>query len=219
MTNREIITLNNQFRESEDGGGDSLDLAKLLFLLKKSIPVIILLFIAGITTSYIIVRYTKPLYQSESVIKLDFESKANSLGLVQNSQIQNNLNDISGEIELLKSRLFLSRVVSEINYPVSYHFYGTYLTDEKYNSSPIEVSFKIKNPGFYDRSIDILLTNEKDFELSFEYGDKMFSKTYQFGEEISTEDFNFLIEKTPNFQKEMFGKYFFKINSQEALIR
>lgn len=163
-------------------------------------------------------RYTKPLYESSSVIKLDFKSEATSLGLVSNGPVQQDLSGISGEIEILKSKLFLDLVVNAIKYDVSYHFYGRYLTDERYGNSPFVVSHRIKNGTLYDKPIDILLINSSEFVITYNIG---VEKTIRgsFGEDIRTEDLNILVEKTKSFSENTLGKYFFIINSKEALLR
>ncbi len=176
------------------------------------------MFILGISISYLYVRYTKPVFQSDSIIKLNFESEANTLGLVSNTGLQQGLNDISGEIELIKSNIFLSRAVDELNYPVSYFIRGRYLVDERYKNSPFDVSFKIKNQNFLNKEFDVFITNPETFQLSYDQDSKKIISEYEFGEEISNDNFNFLIEKTDFFNEDLFGRYYFIVNSKESLV-
>src|SRR5688572_20345556 len=60
--------------------------------------------------AYLVVRYTKNLYDSTSVIKLDVKKEATEFG-IKNPMENQSLNLISGEIEIIQSRLFLSRAV------------------------------------------------------------------------------------------------------------
>jgi tyrosine-protein kinase Etk/Wzc len=57
--------------------------------------------------AYIVVRYTKNLYESNSVLKLDVKKEATEFG-IKNPIENQNLNLISGEIEIIQSRLFLN---------------------------------------------------------------------------------------------------------------
>ena len=196
---------------------ETFDLGKLLFTLKKSIVWILIFVTLTVTGAYLIVRYTKPLYEASSVIKLDFVSEANTLGLVNTGALQNDLSGISGEIEILKSKLFLRRVVEAINYDVAYHFRGRYLTDERYNNSPFVISHKIKNPVLYDKSIDIEVFNDQEFEITHPLNGEKIRGT--FGKGISTTEMNLLVEKTTFFNSSVSGTYYFVINSHEALIR
>ena len=213
-SNNPILT-----QTESNGTADSFDLGKLLFTLKKSIIWIVIFVLLSVFGAYLIVRYTKPVYESSSLIKLDFESEASTLGLVRNGPLQQDLSGISGEIEILKSKLFLRKVVQAINYDVSYHFYGRYLTDERYRNSPFIVSHKVKNLGFYDTPIDLKIVSDNEFEISYPSSDGNTIKG-RFGQDIATEDLNLLVEKTSFFDASLIGgSYFFVINSDDALIR
>ena len=109
MNNQDIISQNQTLERQTSP--DPIDLGKLWLIAQKSLWIVLLIFALAVSLGFLVVRYTKPVFESESIIKLKFESEANNLGLVQNSNIQNNLDDISGEIELIKSKLFLSKVI------------------------------------------------------------------------------------------------------------
>ena len=193
---------------------ESFDFNKLVFVFRKSIIWFLLIFFICLSSGYLSVRYTKPVFESSSLIQLDFKSEANNLGLV-NRDVMKDLDGISGEMELLKSRLFLTEVATAVNYNVSYHFYGRYLTDERYKTSPFEVSYKVKNPVFYNRPIDVVIMDKNRFELL--EAENSFG-VFQFGQDIETPEFNLLIEKTNFFQEDSKGRYFFKMNDIEALV-
>lgn len=197
---------------------ETIDFHKLLTLARRSIIFILAFFALGIAIPYLYIRYTKPTYQSSAVIKLNFKNEATNLGLVTNSGVQQDLNDISGEIELIKSKLFLGRVANVLDYDVSVFVYGTYLTDERYKNSPIDFEYNIKNFSYYNNPIDIRLSNENNFELSYTKDGKRLEKTYQFGESITNEDFDLKITKSENFNSGMYANYYFIFNSQEAII-
>lgn len=195
---------------------ESFDLERFWYVLKSSKFWIAGLIILTTALSYIYVRYTKPLYNSESTIKLHFESEANVLGLVEvNAQ---ELNEISGEIELIKSKLFLSRVAKASGIDISYHVYGRYLTDERYANSPFVVSYKIYNNDFYNTPFDIVFDGDDKFVLSYNKGGEKISQSYAFGQDIKTKDFNLLIQPTNLFRSGDGNKYFFIIHSEDALV-
>ncbi|MBE63880.1 MAG: tyrosine protein kinase [Flammeovirgaceae bacterium] len=198
---------------------NAFDLVKFLHTVKKSLIWVVLLFIVAGTGAFLFVRYTKPLFESQSLLKLDIESEATSLGLASANYESAALNNLSGEIELLKSKLFFSKVISVANLDVSYHYYGRYLTDERYKNSPFVVSYKLHNGSYYNRSFDLEIFDENQFNLIYDRNGELVSETFRYGEEISTSDFNLLIEKTKNFNfPEVSGTYFFVINSEDALI-
>ncbi len=132
--------------ENTQGGDEifnSFDLEKFLFILRKSLLWIFLFIAASVSLAFVYVRYTKPVFQSTSLLKLDFESEATTLGLT--SGFKGTMGTgLSGEIELLRSKLFVAKVVDVVDLDVSYYYYGRYLTDERYRNSPFVVSYKIK---------------------------------------------------------------------------
>lgn len=198
---------------------NAFDLEKFLLSVKSSLLWIALIFVFAGSVAFLIVRYTKPLYESQSVLKLDMESEASSLGLASENFGQTGMNNISGEIELLKSKLFFNKVISVANLEVSYHFYGRYLTDERYRNSPFVVSYKLHNAQYYDRPFDLEILDETSYRLSYHKGSQQVNEEHAFGEEIRNADFNLLIEKTRFFQfPQVSGTYFFTINSNDALI-
>jgi len=213
--------VNQQFshvnKQPEDELLNSFDPEKFLGIVKKSWPWITAFFVLSISLAYLYVRYTKPLFESSSIIKLNFESEANTLGLASNLE-SIKLNELSGEIEILKSKLFLSRVVDVVGFDVSYVYYGTYLTDERYNNNPFVVSYKVKDGKYYDRPFDLEIIDENRFSLGYEEGGVAAKEEFKFGEPINTSGFNFLIEKTGHFTEDASGPYFFTINSKSALI-
>ena len=190
----------------------TFDVEKFKLILRKSWVYIIIFLFITCALAYSYVRWTKPVYESSSVVKLNFESDASVLDI--SSPVLKQEAEISGEIELLKSRLFFSRVVDEVDLDVSYFRYGRLLDDERYGVNPFEVAYKIKNTSLYNRPIDINLINNDRFKLLI----NGIEKEYEFGEEINTEDYNLLISKTKHFNDQAFGRYYFIINTNDALV-
>lgn len=191
----------------------SFDIEKFKVILRRSWVFITLFLFTTCALAYLYIRYTKPLYESASIIKLNFESEASMLNI--SSPVAKQEGEISGEIELLKSPLFFSKVVDAVDLQVSYYRYGRLLDDEKYGTSPFTVSYKIKNQQYYNMPIDIELLDDKRFLLTLN-GQQ---REYRFGEDISTPDVNLLVEKTAHFGEYALGRYYFIINSKEALIQ
>ena len=196
---------------------ESFDVERFWYVLKSSKFWLIGFVLLTTSLAYVYVRYTKPVFNSESIIKLDFESEANVLGLVEVVNTQER-NEISGEIELIKSKLFLSRVAEAAKMDVSYHVYGRYLTDERYRNSPFIVSYKIHNSSFYNRPFDIEFGAEDSFNLSYLSQGEEVKRMFNFDEEIKTKDFNLHVQRTEYFDPKDENKYFFVISSRDALI-
>ncbi len=204
-----------------DSGNDflsNIDFGKAKLILKKSLLWVLLIILTTNSLAYLYLRYTKPVFESESIIKLEVQSDAAILG-ISNPAIGPDISGLSGEIELLRSKLFFTRVADVINYNVSYHYYGRYLTDERYKNCPFEVSFKVLDPDIYDKPIDIEILDDTNYILKYQYRGNDVRSQYKFGDEIAATPFNLLIDKTNHYNDQTGpGKYYFTINSQQAVI-
>lgn len=199
-----------------DSPVDTLDMGKLWRIVKKNIVWLLLIFLLTNVVAYLYIRWTRPKYESHSVVKLDVESKANILGFNTASQ---NLDDLAGEIELLKSNLFFNKVVDAVDMDVSYYAYGRILFQERYENSPFQVQYEVFNPAFYDRPIDLDILNEEQFVLSYAAGEEPVSRAYSFGEEVTTPDYRLVVSLTEHYTAGRDeGSYYFTINSDRALV-
>jgi len=199
-------------------GFSSFDTQKFLRILRKSIPVILLILATGITISILIVRYTKPEYQSSSILKLDIKSEASVLGLSSMEEAQN-FNTISSEIELLRSRLFFNKVLDAIDLNVSVYAIGNILNDERYSNSPFNIEYKILNHSFYNKQFFIDVLANRRYKLTYSVGNNNIEGEYDFGETISNENFTLKIATSNDFMDDIQGEdFFFIIHSRNAQV-
>ena len=86
--------------------------------------------------AYFFLRYTKPVYESSMMIQLDNEDNAAEVLAVKNINIKE---DISSDVELMRSQFMFERAIQRINYNVSIFSKGSVLTEEKFNSSELNI--------------------------------------------------------------------------------
>ncbi len=97
-----------------------------------------------LSMSYFYLRYTKPTFESTMVIQIDNEDNARDIIDIEN--INSKQNDISSEVELMRSQLMFEKAIQRINYNVSLYSKGQVLIEEKYNSSTFNVlPFELKD--------------------------------------------------------------------------
>lgn len=208
----------NQNPEEESNFLNEVDFEKVFNVLRKSLLSIVIILILSVALSILYLRYTPPIYESESILKLNVKKEASVLSFI-GDRGERDINNLSGEIELLKSRLLLDRVVKKLNNPVSYFAYGQFMNSERYKNSPFNVDFEIFNPGFYDRVFDLNIISEKEYELSYSVEGETIKERYKFGHPVSNKNFTFLIKLTDSFSE--IGNttnYYFIINSHQASI-
>ncbi|MFN6943722.1 MAG: GumC family protein [Cytophagaceae bacterium] len=209
----------SNYEEDSDNFLNDFDLAKFLVVTYKSIVWIILLLVICITASFLFIRYTKPVYQSSATLKLDLKTEAGVLGLekFKEGQTQNKLSNISGEIELIKSNLIYDKLIDYIDLNISYYQYGNILYEERYKSSPFQVEYEIKNPGYYDTKFDVKILNEKEFIMSHIKNGVETSGKFYFNKLIEDSSFTFRVSLTKFYNPELAPNYFFTINSKQHL--
>ncbi len=194
---------------------ESVDFEKLWRVFRKNLIWVLLIFIAAFTVAYTIIRYTKDLFEASSVIQLDVQSDASVLGF---RSFDDDINDLSREIELIKSKLFFSKVVEAVQLDVGYFQYGDILYEERYNNNPFEVSYNIKNPDYYNLTFDLEILNKNDFALHYNLGSNQISRVYHFGDTIKNDNFTFFITLTQSYDPKIENKYFFRIYNEQSQI-
>lgn len=194
-----------------------IDWFKLNVVLRKSLLWIAVIFIVVLSVSFLVIRYTKPLYESSSEIKLGIEDQTNILKL-PDIERTNSYALMSSEMELIKSRLFFNKVIESVRLNPQYFTYGQILDDEKYANSPFTVDYELKNFLFYNKPIDITILDTERFELSYSKDEQLVKTEYHFGDTIDTPDFTFLVTLNPIWNSSMGGAHYFIIRSHDALI-
>ena len=200
---------------AEEPRPEGIDPKKAWLTVRRKAGWLALILLLTNLAAYLYVRYTRPVYESHSELKLNIKSEANLLGL---NTVTQNLDNLAGEIELLKSNLFFSKVVDAARMDVSYYVYGRVLFQERYGNSPFRVEYTIKNSAFYDRPLDVEIINQDQYVLSYTEGEETITRAYRFGEEIETPDYRFVISLTEHYAP---GRddlaYYFTINSDRAM--
>lgn len=199
--------------------GGEIDIEKLYTVLSKSWLWIILIVISTNLSAYLVIRWTKPLFESYSDLKLNVKNDANFLGFLEVNEEQN-LNNLSGEIELIKSKLFFDKVIKTLDLDISYYAVGNILEDEKYRSPPFKVEYTFLNNWAYDQQFTVAISNENEFILGYPDKTQIPDQICRFGEAIQNE--HFALRLTMNLPLNELDKdqlYSFKINSQNNLLK
>jgi tyrosine-protein kinase Etk/Wzc len=196
----------------------SFDPGKFNAVLRKSFPWILLLFLIAFSTSFLVIRYTKPLYESRSVLKLDIKSEASLLGL-NNLDEEKSYNNLLSEIELLKSKLFYNKIIDAVDLNVNVFTIGNILDDERYHNAPFKVEYKLEHPEMFDLRFRVQILNPRSFNLSYTFQGKNYNSNHDFGETIRTDNYEIRLLKTPFYDPDARdSEFFFRINSRSALL-
>jgi tyrosine-protein kinase Etk/Wzc len=166
--------------------------------------------------AYLAIRYSKNLYESTSVLKLDVNEQATDFGIKSSIVDDQNVNLIAGEIEIIQSRLFLTRVLDSAGLEVSYYSVGRVLDDELYQTRPFKLSYKARNENFLNSRINFETTEGDQFVLNFTNGSG--NVTAHYDEWIKLDGIDLKLEKNDQFIQGDEVGYYFIINTKEALL-
>jgi capsular exopolysaccharide synthesis family protein len=162
------------------------------------------------------VRYTKNLYESSSELKLDVKDDATALGI--KSVVEDpNVNLLSGEIEIIQSKLFLTQVLHAAPIGVSYYSMGRVLNEELFTSTPFYVRHKVKASSLYNQPIFVEEKSLNEFILRIGKDGKEFKGRYN--QTLSLPEADLTIVRNNKFIKGDEVGYFFIINSDDALLK
>ena len=194
---------------------ESIDFGKLVVILRNNWIWIALIFIVVNSGAYLIIRYTKNLYQSESEIKLDIKSDASVLGM-KNVFEDQYLNLISGEIEIIQSKLFLNEVVEESDFGITFMSVGRVLDQELYPLAPATVHVHNGDHSLYNVPIYFSENNDNSYTLSVgEHGKAI---TGKYDQKLQVDDLQLSLTRNDAFVKGDEVAYYFLINSKDALL-
>ena len=197
---------------------EAIDWNKLKSVFRRKWIWIALILLSTNLSAYLFLRYTKPVYESTSDLKLDIKQEATALGLTPYPDMYG-MDNLSGEIEIINSRLFFNRVIDIIDIEVQYFTYGKILDDEKYKHSPFIVEWEIKDGNIYNQPIDVNFIDDTQFTLRYDINGESVSGNYQFSLPIETAQFTFTLKKTSYFNDELLDEnFYFIVNSHEVLV-
>jgi len=213
--------IDKEFRPVHASGGglaDELDFEKLYTVFTKNwIWVLVIILICNLA-AYLVIRWTKPVFESHSELKLNIKNDAGVLGLLEVNE-DANINNLSGEIELLKSKLFFDKVIQTLDLDITYFSVGSILEDEKYQSSPFKVDYALKDDRAYDKYFTVNIQSREQFILEFPKNSNIPDRICSFGELIETDHIN--LKLTLNMDLEDMGEqrlYSFRVNSRSSLM-
>ncbi|MBK7182984.1 MAG: hypothetical protein IPH89_08620 [Bacteroidetes bacterium] len=211
-----------RYKERISNFSGEFELGLFLFIARKSIIWILLFFVLAFAGSYVYLRYTPPTYESHSIIQIQTSNQANKVLNVEN--IYENRNELPEAIELLRSKVFLKRVISKLPLDISYYNEGTFKANELYKSAPYAVEVKIKNESIIGKKIYINFDNGIDGYIEIVNNENKIKFVFKSNKWINTPEFDFKISvlNFPEIQKQNSqvkqNLYYFTINSNDAVV-
>lgn len=201
---------------------DEFDPALLLVIARRNQLWIALILIVCSAAALIYNRYTHPVYQANSVVQLNTSSTTAELMQYDPKIFENNL---AQEIELMRSSVFLGRVVNKLDFKISYYKQGNVLSFEQYRNAPYSVEARALQGAIYDVPCYLMFKNDKEVTITYETSQQRFSKTIPVGKWVKVPAIDSLRINILNFKnvKEASGDFmknnlYFVINNPENIV-
>jgi capsular exopolysaccharide synthesis family protein len=209
--------------EADEDQGGGLDLTTLVMVARKSLPWVLLLVALGLLCSWLFLRYTSPIYQSSSILKIDEKTEAGVLGLEGLGKMveqKQTIAQLSGEIELIKSDLIYRRLRDSLDLEVNYFAEGTVLETELYRASPFKIDYTTKagGAGQFNTKFGLRFLSPQQIELTYQEAGQEKTEKANVGEVIETAGFRFQIQKTSLFRPTDIERNFYFIIRDDGFI-
>lgn len=178
---------------------EAIDFAKILYILRKNWYWLIIFPFLSVSVAYLYLRYTKPIFQSTANLKMEFKDESAGLDLRIGLNQENPIDNIAGELEVIRSPLIYEEVLNNINLSVEYYAEGRILDNEMHGFSPIEVQALVLNENLYNQKFYIESKNAQTYKIEVKNNKNTIAE-YQgrFGEWLKNKDIELLISLKQN---------------------
>lgn len=150
---------------------NDFDLEVFLDIVKQSKFWFIGFAFVTIASAFLYLRYTAPVYESSLVIQIHKDNEANNV-LNMYSQM-NDQQNITSELELMRSKLLFKRSVDKLPLDVQYFTEGALLRDNKYKSNVFSIGDYTVLDAFIIDKIIYLRKEENGVHLYTKNGDRL----------------------------------------------
>lgn len=150
------------FRLQEENG---MDLKATLLQYLRHWPWFFLALALALGGAWLYLKRATPMYQVSASILIKDEKKGASNDMLKELDLFAGSKLVDNEVEVLKSRTLIEKVVDELNLTVSYYQEGKFRDVEIYHSSPVRVSVNELEAYAYQNALYIRPAGEQKFEL------------------------------------------------------
>jgi tyrosine-protein kinase Etk/Wzc len=146
----------------------SLSLRDLFYKYVRFLPLFLLSTAVALFIAYAYLRYATPIFSVAGTMTIKTEKSGNRSGKIEDMFVNDKAQNIQSEIEVLKSKPLMSRVVNKLGIQFNYYAKGKIKTPNIYKQSP----FLIEGLSLIDSgrqfTLKIKFTNENSFTVNDE---------------------------------------------------
>lgn len=175
---------------------------------------VVLYIILAIVASFLISRYSTPLYLSQADVQFKDKSKENTIDLgilVSNT----NVDQLNEEMTILKSKGYKLDALKQLPIQVSYFIKENVKEGEIYKGSPYDAIVEVINSSIIGQKITVAIIDTNYFSLKYLYNHEELEYKFEFDKPYSTPAFNITAHLVRKEKTNLNKDYFFIINNVE----
>src|SRR5215210_3930232 len=135
--------MEDQFQVTKASEQSSLTAKDLLFKYIRFLPLFVISLALSLLVAFVYLRYTTPVYQSTGALIVKDDNAGGGGGGAGNDRFQqmfvmDNSMNVKNEIEILKSRPLIKRVVEELELNINYYVIGKIKESNNYGTNPFK---------------------------------------------------------------------------------
>src|SRR6056297_1205803 len=220
MYGEDISKINTSFesyKERLTNFSNEFELGLFLHILRKNLYLVVIFVCLAIAGSYIFLRYTAPVYEARTVLQLS--NSDNAKRVLNVNQFYDD-NSLLAEIELMRSKLLVERVVKKLPLEISYFEKGEVLTDQRYPTSSFVIELlAITDSSIMDTPVFVRFSEDNTYHL--ELRGVQLGDTHRVGQLAQNDFFTYklLVIDANHFNRVEEGEieFYFKMNRAQTL--
>lgn len=167
-----------------------LELPLVFLILRKNLYWVLGVLLILSLLAFLYLRYTIPRYDALAVIQLTEDHS--QLNFFDDKKMLND-QSIAQDIELLRSQVFIQRIVDSLPMEITYFKEGRILNMDNYNMAPYRVDVISVDPVVYGIPISIKFNNFNSYTLKYRLNSEKFEFPFTTGKMEITPHFKLLV--------------------------
>lgn len=178
-------------RKSVPRFNQDLELPLILFIIRKNLLWIVGVLVLMLAVSFLYLRYTIPHYEASTIIQLTEEQA--DLNFFDEKKMKAN-SSIAADIELLRSQVFIQRVIDSLPLEITHYKGGRILDYDNYNIAPYNIEILQLSPEIYNVPIYIKFSSPNTYTLKYKIGKEKFEESFTTKAPQQTKHFKIFVE-------------------------
>ncbi|WP_405198364.1 GumC family protein [Christiangramia sp. LLG6405-1] len=181
---------------SEENNESNFDLKAELFKYLAYWKLIVLGLLVGGLLAFLYNRYTIPKYRTSATMVMVDDEEKNAMSAIPSGGatiLSLGEQNLQSQVEKLKSKQLVSRVISELGLNKSYFIEGNIISVEAYKSSPIYLEFISPDTIVNNSKLDLIIKPVSDTKYSLSSTGNDYEDNFEIGEIVSFQDLKFVV--------------------------